>query len=268
MAVPPVFKTVSILGLMMIKLEDVTVDIPVFLSEYSRSMRTSIANRMLGGRLSSATDGKVVIRALDNVSLAIPSGQRVGLVGSNGAGKTTLLRVIAGVVPVSSGTVNVDGDVRSFFNISAGLDPMRSGMRNIETVSLFHTRDFNQIRDATQRIVEFADLGEFIHLPVCSYSAGMQTRLLVAIATAYQGEILLFDELIGAGDASFLAKLEAHLEKMVGQAKCLLIASHSEDILRRICTSAIWMERGHVRAMGDVDEVLSEYANHPATAVG
>lgn len=227
-----------------------------------------MAERVLGGRLSAGRGGKVIVTALQDLSLTIAPGERVGLVGSNGAGKTTLLRVIAGIVPVTDGDVRIDGEVRSFFNLTAGLDPMRSGMRNIETVSLFYTRDFRHIRDTTPKIVEFADLGEFIHLPVSSYSTGMQTRLLVSIATAYGGEILVFDELIGAGDAAFLAKVEARLDNLIGGAKCLVIASHSEALLRSMCSRAVWMDRGRVRAIGSVDEVLAEYTRGGTVPVG
>lgn len=243
----------------MITLNDVHVQIPVFLNEYSRAIRTIIGERVLGGRLSARNGGKVTVNALQGVTLKVKAGERVGLIGRNGAGKTTILRVIAGIVPPTHGTVEVGGEVRSFFNLGAGLDMTRSGYSNIEPMSLFYTRDRKRIRDATPAIVEFADIGEFIHLPVYTYSAGMQARLLVSIATAYGGDIIVFDEMLGAGDASFIGKVEKRLGEMLGAAKCVVVASHSTDLLKRLCDRALWLEQGRVRAEGSVEEVGKLY---------
>jgi ABC-type polysaccharide/polyol phosphate transport system ATPase subunit len=244
----------------MITLHDVHVRIPVFLTDYSRALRTIIGERVFGGRLGAANGGKIMVNALRGVSLSIGSNERVGLIGPNGAGKTTLLRVIAGIIPVASGSVAVEGEIRSFFNLNAGLDLTRSGMANIEAVSMFYTRDRARIQETTPSIVEFAELGEFIHMPVYSYSAGMQARLLVSIATAYGGDILIFDEMLGAGDASFIAKVDKRIDGMIGAAKSMVIASHSTDMIRRLCNRAVWVEGGEIRMDGPVEPVIESYA--------
>lgn len=243
----------------MIKLENVHVSIPVFLNDYSRAIRTIVGERFLGGRLSANRGGKVTVNALRGIDLHVKAGERVGLIGRNGAGKTTLLRVIAGIIPISDGTVSVEGEVRSFFNLGAGLDHTRSGRSNIESMSMFYTRDRNLIKDRTPSIIEFAELGEFIHMPVYTYSAGMQARLMVAIATAYGGDIIVFDEMLGAGDAKFIGKVEKRLDEMVSAARCVVVASHSGPLLKTLCHRALWIHDGKVRAEGSVDEVDEIY---------
>jgi ABC-type polysaccharide/polyol phosphate transport system ATPase subunit len=243
----------------MITLDNIHVNIPVFTNDYARSIRTIVGESVGGGRLSAGNSGKVIVNALQGVSLSVKSGQRVGLIGSNGAGKTTILRVIAGIVPVSQGTVEVKGDVRSFFNIGAGLDLTRSGLKNIESMSLFYTRDRKRIRDTIPDIVEFAELGDFVHMPVYTYSSGMQARLMVAIATAYGGDIIVFDEMLGAGDARFITKVEKKLNEMMSAAHCVVIASHSTTLLKQLCEYAIWMDQGRIRAQGKVADVEKLY---------
>ncbi len=243
----------------MIKLENVHVEIPVFLNEYSRAIRTTIGERLFGGRLSAKSGGKVSVNALKGVNFEVKPGERVGLIGSNGAGKTTLLRVIAGIIPISDGTLQVDGDVRSFFNIGAGLDPTRSGLTNIQSMSMFYTRDIKLIADTTPSIIEFAELGEFIQMPVYTYSAGMQARLMVAIATAYGGDIMVFDEMLGAGDVKFISKMEKRMDDMLGAARCVVVASHSASLLQSLCDRAVWMDKGEIKAAGGVDEVNKIY---------
>jgi ABC-type polysaccharide/polyol phosphate transport system ATPase subunit len=243
----------------MIELANVHVSIPVFANDYSRAIRTIVGKKILGGRLTTTSSGKVTVNALRGVSFKVSAGERVGIIGGNGAGKTTLLKVIAGIVPVSEGTVDVQGEVRSFFNIGAGLDMTRSGFRNIESMSQYYTRDLQRIRDATPKIVEFAEIGEFIHMPVYTYSAGMQARLMVAIATAYGGDNIVFDEMLGAGDSKFITKVEKKLEEMMGAARCVVIASHSTTLLNQLCERAIWMDKGCVKAHGSVAEVEKLY---------
>jgi ABC-2 type transport system ATP-binding protein len=244
----------------MIKLDDVHVNIPVFTNDYARSIRTILGDSVASGRLSTAArGGKVIVNALQGVSVHIKPGERVGIVGSNGAGKTTFLRVIAGILPTSRGTVDVRGEVRSFFNIGAGLDTTRSGFQNIEAMSLYYTRDKKRIRHAIPDIVQFAEIGDFIHMPVYTYSAGMQARLMVAIATAYGGENIVFDEMLGAGDAKFITKIEKKLDQLMSAARCVVIASHSTELLKQLCDRAIWMEQGRIRAQGSVAEIERLY---------
>ena len=244
---------------MMIDLQGVDVDIPVFLNEYAKSARTALVNGLTGGRLAGGRGNRVTVKALRGVNLRIEQGQRVGLVGRNGAGKTTLLRAVAGIIPTSGGTVSVNGEVRSFFNLYAGLDTTQSGKANIVPMSLYYTRDFDRIRATVGEIIDFADIGDFIHLPVYTYSAGMQARLLVAIATAYGGDILVFDEVLAAGDANFMAKVEKRFLSMRGAASCMLLATHSVGLMSRICNRVVWLDQGTVKMDGPTDAVIPAF---------
>jgi ABC-type polysaccharide/polyol phosphate transport system ATPase subunit len=242
----------------MIKLENVDVSFPVFYNDASRSLRGYLATRTQR-RSSVEASGVIHVHALKNISFSVDRGERVGIIGLNGAGKTTLLKTIAGIYSPTSGLLDVKGEARGFFNISAGLDVNASGLRNIQSMSFFYTRDLKEIKEKTQEIIEFSELGEFIYMPVFTYSAGMLARLMVSVAISYDAENLLFDEVLGAGDATFLDKLNKRVIKMVEDAKCFVLATHSFVLMKQYCTKAILLNRGEMEAYGDIDEVIKRY---------
>lgn len=242
----------------MIVLENVTLDIPVLVQSGRATFKGEVA-KLVGGVLSSRTRYHVTVRALDGVSFTLPPGGRMGLIGHNGAGKTTLLKTIAGLYPVASGRILVEGSIRTFFNLSAGLDAGQSGYMNIKNVALFYTHDLREIEQLVPEIVEFSELGDFIHMPVSTYSAGMLARLIVSIALNFRGDILIMDEMLGAGDASFMKKVSIRVQDMMQTSKSLLFASHATEIIRQLCTTAIWLEKGKVKMMGDVIEVTDAF---------
>lgn len=242
----------------MIRFDNVTIDIPVILHDRTSSFKHALA-RNVGGVVRGQASNKRVIRALDNVSFTLPPGGRLGLVGHNGAGKTTLLKTVAGLYPISAGSVQVDGTIRTFFNLAAGLEPMQSGVANIKNIALYYTQDSKEIEDMVPTIVEFSELGEFIDMPVSAYSAGMLARLIVGIALNFKGDILVMDEMLGAGDARFMKKVLGRVERMMEEARTLVFASHATEIVRQFCTTAIWMEKGQVRMEGDVIEVTDAF---------
>lgn len=243
----------------MINFENVTIDIPVILQDGASSFKNTLA-RNVGGVISGkGLAHKRVIRALDNVSFSLPPGGRLGLVGHNGAGKTTLLKTVAGLYPISAGHVRVDGSIRTFFNLSAGLEPSLSGLSNIRNVALYYTQDSKEIDDLIPSIVEFSELGEFIDLPVSAYSAGMLARLIVGIALNFKGDILVMDEMLGAGDARFMKKVMGRVERMMEEARTLVFASHATEIVRQFCTTALWLDKGSIRMEGDVIAVTDAF---------
>jgi ABC-2 type transport system ATP-binding protein/lipopolysaccharide transport system ATP-binding protein len=191
--------------------------------------------------------------------MAIEHGERVGLVGHNGAGKTTLLRVIAGIYEPVTGTVAVEGRTVPLFDAGLGTDPESSGMDNIQLRGLFLGLSKAEMRRRTDEIAEFTGLGPFLDMPLRTYSTGMQARLAFAISTCIDPDVLLLDEGIGAGDAAFMAKASQRLDRLVQQTGILVLASHSEDLLRRLCSKAFLFEHGRVVAEGSVDEVLARY---------
>jgi ABC-2 type transport system ATP-binding protein/lipopolysaccharide transport system ATP-binding protein len=243
-----------------IVLNNASVEIPVFATG-NNSLKTTLFRKAVGGRFAQA-GSNLLINALNNVSLELRDGERVGLIGQNGSGKTTLLRVFAGVYPPTSGSVRVSGRVSPMFDISLGMSADATGMENIWICGALWGLTQAEIADNIDEIVEFTELGDYLQIPVRTYSAGMLLRLSFAIATLRQPEILLLDEIIGVGDASFMAKAKARLEKLVHRARILVVSSHSDSIIRDLCEKAIWLEKGNVAAFGSVNNVLREYEAH------
>jgi ABC-2 type transport system ATP-binding protein len=183
----------------------------------------------------------------------------VALVGHNGAGKSTLLRLFSGIYEPTRGTATIEGRVAPVFDLGVGMDPEISGYENIIIRGLFLGMNRRQMEARVDEIAEFTELGDFLSMPLRTYSTGMRVRLALGVVTSIDPEILLFDEGIGAVDAAFLEKAKSRLEELVSRAGLLVFASHSDEFLRRLCTSAIWMEHGRVKQQGDLREVLTAY---------
>lgn len=244
----------------LLELKNVHLEFAIF---GHRSIRKHLFSRYTGGSITVEEDnvrtGHHIIRALDDVSLTLKSGDRLGIVGHNGAGKTTILKVMAGVYPPTSGTVRIEGRVSPMFNTSLGMDPEDTGYENICTMGLHLGMSPADIREKTPQIAEFCELGEFLELPVRVYSAGMVTRLAFAIATSIQPEILILDEGIGAGDARFAEKVTRRTNELIESSTILILATHSLDMIRSMCNKAMLLERGKLLAFGDVAPVLATY---------
>ena len=241
-----------------LRLDAVTVDFPVYGAD-SRSLKNNLLRRSTGGRIGRDAAQRLSVRALEDVKFALAHGDRVGLVGANGAGKTTLLRVLAGVYQPTSGRVDRRGRVAALFNLSLGIDPYSTGYENITARGMFLGLMPPEIRERIDEIAEFTELGDYLAMPVHTYSTGMQLRLAFAVCTCIEPEILLMDEWIGVGDAAFVKKAERRLEEFVGQAGILVLASHNAALLERVCTRGILLEAGRVQAFGPIDEVLRDF---------
>jgi ABC-type polysaccharide/polyol phosphate transport system ATPase subunit len=218
-------------------------------------------------RILVSARGKILgVKAIENVSFQLRAGDRLALVGRNGSGKTTLLQVLAGILPPDSGRVVVDGRSTNLININLGMQMEASGHRNITLRGLAAGRARAEIEARRADIARFSELGEFLDMPIETYSAGMRMRLNFAIATAFEPEILLLDEWISAGDAAFRSKATARMKEFVGRAGILVLASHSRQLLVENCNRALWIDRGKVRAEGAVTQVVDAY--EAASAVG
>lgn len=193
------------------------------------------------------------------MSLKLGHGDRLGILGHNGAGKSTLLRVLAGVYVPSAGRVAIEGRLSPLFNSSPGLDADDTGYENIVTCGTLLGMSRADILNQAREIAEFSELGDYLNLPVRAYSTGMLTRLCFAIATAIDPEILLLDEGLGAGDARFADRAQRRLNELFERASILVIASHSEELIRSTCNRALLLESGCVAAMGGVDDVIEAY---------
>lgn len=216
---------------------------------------------LLGGLLSTNRTKQAVydIHALKNITVEIKAGERVGLLGHNGAGKTTFLKMLAGLYPISSGKRVVDGTVRSLFDLSLGFEPDASGRENILYRGLLLGLTPKYMRQIEEEIVVFADLGEFIDYPIKTYSAGMQVRLAFAISTAVGGDILLLDEVIGAGDANFMAKAKKRIMTLIEKSEILVLASHDFGSLNAICERGLVFHHGELMYDGAIAKAVHEY---------
>jgi ABC-2 type transport system ATP-binding protein len=244
-----------------VSLSGACVDFPVF-DGRSRSLKKTVLG-LVGGNIDSAA--KVpIIEALRDITLDLGHGSRVGLVGHNGAGKSTLLRLLAGIYEPTRGTAEIRGRVAPVFDLGVGMDPEISGFDNIIIRGLFLGMTRRQMLDRMDDIAEFTELGDFLSLPLRTYSTGMRIRLALGVVTSIDPEILLLDEGIGAVDAAFLDRAKQRLTDLVERAGMLVFASHSEDFLRQLCDTALWLEHGRVRAQGDLDSVLRQYGGLPA----
>jgi ABC-type polysaccharide/polyol phosphate transport system ATPase subunit len=251
-------RSINSAGSTKLSLENVSVSFPIYHGG-SRSLKKSLLFRGSGGQLASDASHRITVEALRNVSLEFSTGDRVALIGTNGAGKTTLLRVMAGIYEPVMGVVKSRGRISPMFDISLGIDGEISGYDNIRLRGLILGLSASEIEERMADIVEFTELGDYLDIPVRTYSSGMMTRLTFAVATCFAPEILLMDEWIVAGDAGFLAKAQHRIEAFVEKAGILVLASHSSDICRQWCNKALWMERGEVKLLGDIESVLDAY---------
>ncbi len=242
----------------LITVEKVSVDFPIY-GGSSRSLKKTLISMGTGGRIARDAGDRLCVQALRDVSLELEEGDRVGLVGPNGAGKTTLLRVLAGVYEPTRGIVRRNGYVSPLFSATLGMDMEATGYENIVLRGLFLGLSPRQIRGMMDEIVEFTELGDYLALPMHTYSSGMRLRLAFAVSTCFDPDILLIDEGIGAGDAQFLEKAKRRMERFVGRSSILVIASHSENLVKRLCTKAAFLDRGELKEFGSVCQVLSAF---------
>jgi ABC-type polysaccharide/polyol phosphate transport system ATPase subunit len=197
------------------------------------------------------------IEALRDVSFELKAGDRLGIVGRNGSGKSTLLRVLAGVYEPSRGDIDVSGVVAPLFNVGLGTRVESTGRRNIVLRGLMRGLSKQQAMAKIPEIAEFAALGDFLDMPVRTYSSGMAMRLSFAIATSFAPDILVMDEWFGAGDQEFRAKARVRMDEFLSNAGITVIASHSRSMLESVCSLGLWLHRGTMRAFGPIDEVFA-----------
>lgn len=238
-------------------LEDVSVEFHIF-NAAARSLKKHLVRASTGGRISTDS-GRMIVQALRDISVSLGRGDRLGLVGHNGAGKTTLLRTMAGVYEPLQGALHARGRVIPLFDVGLGIDPEATGHENIYLRGALlgmKRRELDAVRDD---IADFTELGDYLHMPVRTYSSGMTLRLAFGISTCISPDILLLDEFLAVGDAHFLNKAEERMNQMIRRAGIMVLASHSHELIERLCNNVLWMEAGQVRAFGTPKEVLPEY---------
>jgi ABC-2 type transport system ATP-binding protein len=240
-----------------IDIRNIAVHFPIY-DARSRSFR----HRLLGigaGRIGSTTSHHVVVRALDDVSVSLRHGDRLGLVGRNGAGKSTLLRVMSGIYEPGAGSVKVVGRVAALTNITMGMDMEGTGYENILIRGFMLGLTRRQSLARVEEIEAFTELGDYLSLPLRTYSQGMLLRLAFAISTTVAPEILILDEMIGAGDKWFAEKASQRLNRLTTGASILVVASHARETLLQLCNKAALLRAGRLIEIGPVADILARY---------
>jgi ABC-type polysaccharide/polyol phosphate transport system ATPase subunit len=223
-----------------------------------RTLRQILAEQ-LGRRNSTRTGQTSAFWALRNVSFTVEEGEVLGVIGRNGSGKTTLLLVMAGILEPDAGTITSFGKTSTLLTLGAGFERDLTGRENIYLNAAFLGFPRRKIEDRIDEIIEFSELDAFIDVPIRKYSSGMRARLAFSIAAHVEPDILLLDEILGVGDASFQRRSREKVEEMMVQAKAIVIVSHSMSFIRGACTKALWLSEGRVAALGEPDEVVEHY---------
>jgi lipopolysaccharide transport system ATP-binding protein len=240
-----------------IEARGVTLDYALY-SVRAKYLRNAVLNMAVGGKLLRAQNDITVIRAISNVNFKIGEGDRLALVGHNGSGKTSLLKVLAGVYEPTTGHVDVRGRVSSMIALGTGLDHEASGLQNIRNLAMMQMMPKREIERRLPDIVEYSELGAFIHMPFKTYSAGMMARLTFSVATQMGADILIMDEWLGAGDAEFQAKARERMENLVNESRLVVIASHDMNLVKRVCNKVLVMDAGRPVFFGSTQDWFAQ----------
>ncbi len=241
-----------------INLEQVDVEYPLF-DAGAQDLQRRIVNLVTFKKVKPSFTPVKVVNALKNISFRLDPGSAVGLIGRNGSGKSTLLKVMAGVMEPSRGSIWRCGKINAILTIGSGMESELNGYQNIQRLGLLWGLSVEEIRGLVPDIIEFSQLGDFIYLPVRTYSSGMRMRLAFAIATVGTPDILLIDEVFGVGDSQFRERAKQRISKLLQRSRIVVISSHADDLIREFCTRCLYLENGRIKAYGDTDEVIKLY---------
>lgn len=240
-----------------LRLKDCSLHLPVY-GAGNRSLKQMVLSAATGGKIAATSRHITVVEALRNVTLDIQSGDRVGLSGHNGAGKTTLLRMLAGIYEPTFGTYSHGGRITSLLDVTLGLDLEATGYENILIRGLILGASKAEMKRLTPEIAEFSELGDYLSMPVRTYSSGMVLRLAFSIVTSVPADVLLMDEWLSVGDASFVSKAEERMKSFVGQASIMVLASHNPKIIGELCNMKVTLEHGEIKSVERVDTPQGE----------
>jgi ABC-type polysaccharide/polyol phosphate transport system ATPase subunit len=221
--------------------------------------RISLKEYLLQGVFRRSKQNTFEVQALENLTLTVAEGDRLGIIGHNGAGKSTLLKLLAGIYPPTSGRRQVRGRVSALFDIALGFEQEASGWENIAYRGYLQGETPRSIRGKVQPIADFSELGDFLNMPVRYYSAGMMVRLAFSIATTIEPEILLVDEMLSAGDMAFQTKARERMRTLMSSARAVIVVSHDLHSLELLCDRVLWLDHGRVRLAGPTKEVIEAY---------
>ena len=237
-----------------VEVENLSLTYPIYGSN-ARSFKSTLLNVATGGRLDK-NNTVVFVEALKDVNFKLEPGDRLALIGHNGAGKSTLLKVLAKIYEPTKGRVNVQGRTNCLFDIMMGMDHELNAYENILMRGLILGLSRQEINRITPRIEEFAELGDFMKVPIKSYSAGMKVRLAFGIITSVSSEILLIDEIVNVGDAKFFEKAKNQMHDLIHQSEFMILSTHDTHIAKEFCNRALLLEKGIVKTICPIDEIL------------
>ncbi len=237
-----------------VKIEELSITYKINL-ESKRTLKNAVMRASKGQKIKTKT-----VEAVKNLSLEVPHGSVLGIVGSNGAGKSTLMRAIAGILPPTSGRILVNGKISTLLALGVGFNPALSGRDNIILGGLAAGLTREEIEDKTDSIIEFAALPDgFIDLPVRTYSSGMYGRVAFSVAVNMTPDILLLDEALSAGDAAFKEKSFERMRELCKEARTIIIVSHALQTVIDLCDTAIWMHKGNMLQKGKPEGLVEDY---------
>jgi ABC-type polysaccharide/polyol phosphate transport system ATPase subunit len=241
-----------------VRLKDVRVDLPIF-SPRGRSLQLAVLNLAVGGKLSERVGRTIYVRALDRVTFDVCRGDRIGLLGHNGSGKSTLLKVLSSIYLPTSGRIESKVRVVPLLDFNLGVDDDMTGVEAIRVGCMLRGIPKDRIAECVADICEFTEMGEFLNLPIRTYSAGMRARLAFGTATAVRPEAIAIDENLSTGDAQFIKKAKLRAEEFIGGAAVLFLASHQDSMLRSFCNKGVVLRNGSVEFHGPIDEAIRHY---------
>lgn len=241
-----------------IDLRSISVEFPVY-NVKARFLKNQFLRLATGGNVLRDANQHVVVRALNNISLSIKHGDRIGLIGHNGSGKSTLLRLLAKIYEPNAGDLYIEGNISPMLDLMQGIEAEFTGYDNIVIRGIILGLTRKQIKNQIAEIAELTGLGDYLSMPVRTYSSGMMVRLAFAISTSIAPEILLIDEVFGAGDADFMQKARDKMVSLLNQSSIVVIATHSDELIREFCNKALLLDGGQISYYGFVDEAINIY---------
>lgn len=244
----------------MINLQSVSVSFPVY-NLNSRSFKKYFLRMATGGKVVEDANKHVMVNALNNISLRFEHGDRIGLIGHNGSGKSTLLRLLATIYEPTSGLMEVEGHISPMLDLMPGIETEMTGYENISIRGRLQGLSQREIKNQVDEIAELTGLGDYLSMPVRTYSSGMMVRLAFAISASIKPDILLIDEIFGAGDANFIEKARQKMISLLNQSSIVILATHSDELITEFCNKALLLEAGQVKFFGDTKEALDIYHN-------
>lgn len=241
-----------------LKVESVSLAFRVY-GVGGQSLKKDLISFGTGGRLGRDAGNHFVVQAISSLSFDLQEGDRLGIVGANGSGKSTLLRILAGIYRPQQGHVSAEGRISAIIDPSVALDPYATGYENIRSRAVLLGVARRDHQAFAEKVAAISELGDYLAMPVHTYSSGMLMRLNFALSISIDPDILLLDEWLSVTDQSFNAKAEAHMRALVDKSRILVLASHNLALLERVCNRGLYLDRGQARFIGSMADTLAAY---------